>query len=213
MAMFSSVQAADVLLGASSLKLKVFKIGLSTSPLCTNLKTVLDNGNTSSEMDFSKNTTLDAGALADGTYPCMVIEMSDTIKFKPDVSSSSGNCSAGTEYSLDLCKTGDSSVLGDGTVTSCSTGSENRVAMYITTASRAGSDGDIFSRPTILDSTVDGLNLTSELTISGTGVDDDDVEFKVNTDGKVCDSANASCNGGGKKSCIISPPSFDFIKI
>lgn len=145
--LMSSVNAADVGLSASSIKLKVYKMAVSSSPLCTNLITVLDNGSTPTEVDFLSNPNLGSGTLANGTYPCVVIEFSDLVKFRPSANSTSLNCSTATEYTLDVCRAGggDSSVLINGTTTNCTGTSGNattygapgddRVAMYISTAS------------------------------------------------------------------------------
>ena len=65
----------------SSLKLKIYKFAVSTSPYCTNLITVVDNGISAVETDFVNLPDLGSGVLADGTYPCVVIEMSDNVKF------------------------------------------------------------------------------------------------------------------------------------
>jgi hypothetical protein len=223
--MSQATYAADTGLSASSIKLKVYKMAVSTSPLCTGLITVLDNGNTPTEVDFLQNPSLGSGSLADGTYPCIVIEFSDLVKFTPSSNSTSTNCLASTEYTLDVCRAGgDTSVLIDGTVTNCTgtsganintygTFGDDRVAMYISTATTGGAD--VFNRPTALGDNAHGLNLGAALTIAGSSSG----KFVVNPVGKVCDNNNASCEGGpggsgvGTGRCEMGPPAFSFSKI
>src|SRR5882672_8945007 len=88
-------------LDASSLKLQVYSVMLSTSPLCSNPVTVFSSP-TATEVDFLSTPMLGSGNPADGTYQCVIIKMSDLIKFKP--SSTSGTCTAGTEYVADVCR-------------------------------------------------------------------------------------------------------------
>ena len=71
--------AGDINLTPTSLKLKVYKMAVSTSGLCTNLVTVVDNGATPSEVDFTQDPALGSGSIADGTYPCIVIEFADAV--------------------------------------------------------------------------------------------------------------------------------------
>ncbi|MDD4975290.1 MAG: hypothetical protein PHY93_13105 [Bacteriovorax sp.] len=210
----------DLGLSASSIKLKIYKMAVSTSPLCTNLITVLDNGTSPTEVDFLQNPNLGSGTLADGTYPCIVIEFSDLVKFTPSNTSTSGNCNSATEYTLDVCRAGGStSVLINGTTTNCTgtsgtnttygTPGDDRVAMYISTATTGGAD--VFNRPTSIGDNAHGLNLGAALTISGTSSG----KFVANPAGQVCDNNTAACEsgpGGGNK-CEMGPPAFSFTKI
>lgn len=217
-----SAFAADLSLSASSIKLKVYKMAVSTSPLCTNLITVLNNGSTPTEVDFLQNPSLGSGQLANGTYPCIVIEFSDLVKFTPSANSTSGNCSTATEYTLDVCRAanGDTSKLIDGTTTTCTgtegdnttygTPGDDRVAMYISTAS-TGAGSDAFNPPTVVGDATKGLNLGAALTITGTSSG----KFVVNPAGQVCDNATAGCEGGagGGTKCQMGPPAFSFSKL
>lgn len=220
---FSQAHAidGDLSLSASSIKLKVYKMAVSTSPLCTGLITVLDNGSTPTEVDFLQNPSLGSGTLADGTYPCIVVEMSDQVKFNPSANSTSQNCQISTQYVLDVCSAGsDPSTLIDGTSSTCagSDGSpvDNKVAMYISTASTGGNSSNVFARPTSVGDTSHGLNLGAALTISGTSSG----KFVVNSTGKVCDGNSAGCEGRGADgtgfgdgTCQMGPPVFSFSKL
>lgn len=214
--LIQNVYAANTGLTATSLKLKVFKFAVSTSPLCTNLITVLDNGNTPTEVDFLANPSLGSGNLSNGTYPCIVIEMTDLIKFTPE-DSTAGNCSHLVESTLDICRSDNgsggaagTSVLIDGTTTTCGVaGTADRVALYISTAT-SGDNGDAFNRPTVIGDTTKGITLGAALTISGTSSG----KFVVNPAGQVCDKAAAGCDGsaGGVAACALEAPSFSFTK-
>lgn len=220
MGLITIANAANLSLSASSIKLKVYKMAVSTSPLCTNLITVLDNGNTPTEVDFLQNPNLGSGTLANGTYPCIVIEFSDLVKFTPSANSDGGNCLTSTEYTLDVCRAGgDTSTLINGTTTTCTgtsgnnttygTPGDDRVAMYISTATTGGTDA--FNRPTSIGDNAHGLNLGAALTISGTSSG----KFVVNPAGQVCDNAAATCEGGpgGGTKCEMGPPAFSFVKL
>lgn len=208
----------DLSLSASSIKLKVYKMAVSTSPLCTNLITVLNNGATPTEVDFLQNPSLGSGTLADGTYPCIVVEMSDQVKFTPSVNSTSGNCLTSSEYILDVCSAGsNASILIDGSSSACAGTDgapvDNKVAMYISTGAVGGNSSDVFASPTSVGDTTHGLNLGTALSIAGTSSG----KFVVNSTGKVCDGNSEGCEGksadGGGGTCQMGPPAFSFSKL
>jgi hypothetical protein len=200
----------DLNLTPTSLKLKVYKMAVSTSGLCTDLITVVDNGNTPSEIDFTSDPTIGSGSIADGTYPCIVIEFADAVKFMPP-NSASGACLSSVEETLDVCRSPGTSALISGATTSCGTpGTSDRVAMYISTYAGATSNSDAFNPPTSNGDTAHGLTLGAALTISGTAAG----KFVVNPAGQVCDDTNdntSSCEGGGSSNtCNMGPPAFSF---
>lgn len=205
-------QSADLGLSPSSLKLKVYKMAVSTSPLCTNLTTVIDNGSSPSEVEFVGGVSLGSGSVANGTYPCIVIEFSSFIKFTPSANSDSTNCLSSTEETLDVCSNGSSELI-DGTTTTCASSTDNKVAMYLSTASTQTTGVDAFNPPTSLSDATKGFNLGNSLTVSGTSSGN----FVVNPSGKVCDDNTAGCDGGGggtgtggAGSCKLEPPLFSF---
>jgi hypothetical protein len=196
--LFSS---SAIALDASSLKLQVYSVMLSTSPLCTSPVTVFSSP-TATEVDFLSNPTLGSGNPADATYQCVIIKMSDLIKFKP--SASSGSCTAGTEYVADVCRSDNGGTThapdAAGTMTSC-TGTDavphaDPVYLYLTTNASAGSGGGTFVQPTSISSSA-GLNLTAPLIISGSAKS----KFVVNATGKV---------SGSDVTCGMNPPVFGF---
>ncbi len=195
----SSAMALD----ASSLKLQVFSVMLSTSPLCTSPVTVFSSV-APTEVNFLSTPTLGGGNPPDGTYECVIIKMSDLIKFTP--SSSGGSCAAGVEYTADVCRTdngGMTQAPDTGASTLC-TGTDpapasDAVHLYLTTNSTAGTGGQTFLQPTSTSST-NGLNLTAPLVISGAASS----KFIVNATGKV---------SGVDITCGMNPPVFGFQKL
>ena len=191
-------------LDASSLKLQVYSVMLSTSPLCSSPVTVFASPN-ATEVDFLSNPTLGSGNPADATYQCVIIKMSDLIKFTP--SASSGLCVAGTQYTADVCRSdnGGTTQAPDavGAPNACS-GTDgapvaDTVYLYLTTNATAGTGGNTFMQPTGAGSS-NGLNLTSPLVIAGNARS----KFIVNATGKVGDDG---------VSCGMNPPVFGFQKL
>ena len=196
-------QSSGPTIDASSLKLQVYSVMLSTSPLCTNPYTVFSSAS-ATEVDFLAAPTLGSGNPPDATYNCVIIKMSDIIKFKP--SSTSGLCVAGTEYVADVCRTdnsGSTQAPDSSTRTAC-TGTDaapqsDAVYMYLTTNASAGTGGEAFLQPTDANSSY-GLHLTAPLVIAGNAKS----KFIVNATGKV---------GSDSVSCGMNPPVFGFAKV
>jgi hypothetical protein len=191
-------------LDASSLKLQVYAVMLSTSPLCTSPVTVFSS-TTPTEVDFLAAPTLGSGNPPDATYECVIIKMSDLIKFTP--STTSGLCSASVQYTADVCRTdnGGTTQAPDavGAPSACS-GTDtapvsDAVYLYLTTNASAGTGGSTFMQPTSSSST-NGLHLTAPLVIVGTAKS----KFVVNATGKVGDDGI---------SCGMNPPVFGFQKL
>jgi len=191
-------------LDASSLKLQVYSVMLSASPLCTSPVTVFSS-TTPTEVDFLATPTLGSGNPPDGTYRCVVIKMSDLIKFTP--STTAGLCSASVQYTADVCRSdnGGTTQAPDavGAPSACA-GTDaapvsDAVYLYLTTNASAGSGGNTFMQPTGPTST-NGLNLTAPLVIAGSAKS----KFVVNAAGKVGDDG---------VSCGMNPPVFGFQKL
>lgn len=122
---------------ASSLKLRVYKIGFSTSGDCSSPKVVDLSG---IYLDFINTPDLGEGDIPAADYQCIIIEMSDQIKFTPTADVGS-NCDSTTEYTQDIC-TFDSSqssdlpdynLLDEVGSSSCSStaGNDDRIVMHL----------------------------------------------------------------------------------
>jgi hypothetical protein len=217
-------QAQAVPLDASALRLKIYKFAVSSSPNCSNPVTVVDNGTTPDYVDFKDQPTLGSGSVANGTYPCVIIEFSDNIKVTP--SATGAQCDSLVETTQDVCRdyNQDSdndpttnptqATLIDGTVVSCD-GTDNKVAMYITTAASASQETDAFNPPdcnTEGCTATTGLNLANAFVVNGSETG----SFLVNTDGKVCDGNDGGagdCAGEDNSTCNMLPPDFSFSQL
>lgn len=181
----------------ATLSLSVYKVAVSTSPLCTNLTTILDNGSTPTTVNFLSAPTIGNGSVANGIYKCVAIEFSDTISFT--TATTTGSCTAGTAYTINVCRSGTSTLI-DGTSVPCTTGTE-RVAMYLSTAatSTSGSDSNSAFLPPTNEAgdATRGLNLASPLTVTGSVISD----FVVNATDKI---------SGSGATCDMQPPTFSF---
>ncbi|MGZ5817838.1 MAG: hypothetical protein ACXWJD_03735 [Burkholderiaceae bacterium] len=201
MLLSSSAMALD----ASSLKLKVYAVMASTSALCTSPVTIFSSA-TPTEVDFLTTPTLGSGSLPDGTYNCIIIQMSDNIKFKP--TTTSGSCSSLTEYTNDVCRSDNGGTTrapdAGGAATACNgtdpgTPVPDVVYLYLTTNALAGTGGQTFLQPVNANS-ANGLHLTAPLVISGSAQS----KFVVNAAGAV---------DGTQATCGMNPPTFGFVKL
>ncbi len=198
---FAKIYAADTQLDPERLDLKVYKVAVSTSGNCSNPVTILTNDNPTYE-NFFDNPTIGAGTLANGSYLCVIIEFSDNIRVTPAETSTSGNCVAGTVFTIDVCRNGSSSTLIDGTTVNCAV-ADNRVAMYLSNWSSTSGSGSsnnshsAFSAPTTNGDANNGLRLDGALVVSGgtTGT------FVVNGEGQINDQHG---------DCDMNPPLFSF---
>lgn len=213
----AATPAGDLHLNASSLKFKVYKMAVSTSANCSSPTVVIDNGTSPLEVDVKGTSPyFGSGVVANGTYPCVMFVISDTIKYKGQASAS-GNCSPSVETSRDLCRlnNGGTSQLLDGSTFNC-TNSEDQVVIYLSTNTATNPSGNGFVPPTSAGSQ-DGVTLASALTVSGTAVG----KLLVNTNGYLCDNQNdtgSDCDGSGNEAasaaaCHLEGADFTFTKI
>ena len=190
----SAMAATD----ASSLKLQVFSVMLSTSPLCTNPVTVFSNS-TPTEVDFMAAPTLGGGNPPDGTYPCVIIKMLDGIKFKP--SANSGSCTANQEYTDSVCQASEFTNAPDSSLPqNCTSGSTDVVYLYITTDKTVPGGGHAFQQPTSSSAHAYGVPLATPLVIAGT------------TRSKFVVKATNSVDGSNP-TCGMNAPTFDFQRL
>jgi hypothetical protein len=180
---------------ASSLKLQVYSVALSTSPMCTSPTTVFSN-TTATELDFLATPTLGGGNPVNGTYPCVIIKMLDGIKFTPKTTD--GNCTQGQEYSDSVCQASELTNVPDSSIlTRCTPSNDDMVYLYITTDKTVSGGGHAFEQPKSSSPHTNGVVLNTPLVISGTSR----AKFVVDTRGQVV-SANGTCG--------MNAPTFDF---
>jgi hypothetical protein len=190
---------------ASSLKVKLYKFAVSTNVDCSSPVTVYTNDDPDYQ-EMTGQATFGQSEVADGTYPCVILEMSDIIKFTPTGSASP--CVDGTEVTYDICKGGNddgTSMLVDGTSVTCTGDSENplenKVAIYLTTISthqdNGGSSGSHLPPAVGATTSDNGLKLDSALVVSG----DKTAYFIIDPTDKV---------GEENGHCGLDAPSFSF---
>lgn len=180
------------------LKVKVYKFAVSASNRCTNPITVFED-DTPEYVNFYDTSDLDlgAGSLADGEYPCVIVQMSDTLKFKPASTSDNSACVAGTEYTIDVCRSGTfTDDIDSGDSIECDS-SENTVSLHLSTASTATNASEAFKAPTSNSDGTNGIALGAALEKSGTTAG----LFIVNGDGAIEENGS---------DCDHQPPTFTF---
>jgi hypothetical protein len=200
--------AANLNLDPSYLSLKMYKFAVSESPFCTSPITILEN-ETPDYIDVLGSPEFGNGSVTDGTYPCVIIEFSSYIKYKPSEDSDGGNCSSTVESTLDVCSSATTSTLVDGTTVTCDA-NENRIAMYLSTTSTqtTGVSGHTaFEAPTSVNDATKGFNLAAALVVDGTSTG----IFTVNGTDKICDGDDSGCSGNSG-TCEMAPPLFTFSK-
>lgn len=206
--------AGDLGLNAHSLKLKIYKMAVSTAADCSSPVTVIDNGLFPIETDVKgENPVFGSGTIANGTYPCVMLEVSDTIKYSGQMSTS-GNCSPASETARDLCRLDNAGTtqLLDGSTFSC-TDAEDHVVIYLSTDTAVSPSGNGFVPPGAPGSQ-DGAHLGSPLIVSGSSVG----RLNVSTNGYLCDNANdtaSHCDGPGDEAnssaaCRLEGADFSF---
>ncbi len=184
------------------LDIKVYKVAVSESEFCTDLKVIFEDA-APIYQDFLTSPVLGNGKVKNGTYKCIAIEMSDVIKSAPDQNSDSGNCVLGQEEVGEICHANngglDSGSLIDGTPVNCVDG-EQRVAIYLSTVSLVDNNqGTAFKAP-LVSNLFNGLPLSAPLKVQG----HTKAKMIVNGAGSISDE-------WGK--CEIGPPQFGFANI
>ncbi len=194
----------------SSVKLTIYGVALSTNADCSNA-TVLSYSPSGTTYDFMQNPAIISGNVSSGTYPCVILYMSNVITHIP-ATSDGVSCVAGTSYSGSICNLGNacqfttaspnaSNVLvygGLGTPTSTS-GTDSthidKMLLFLSTSS-TGSGSTAFQQPTSANWTY-GIKLGAPFVMSSSGGG----TFVVNFNNQVI-------SGGG--TCNLNAPSFSF---
>jgi len=192
----SSAFAATSGLDPEALKLKIYKVAVSSDPLCTGMLTIFEN-DAPEYSDFLLSPTLGSGAIPEGTYRCVAIEFSSVIKPTPAETSDNGDCVQGTPFDLNVAS-GANYTLIDGSTGTAS--GDTRVAMWLSTASTTTNGGpghNAFVPPTSNGSSTEGFMLASPLVVSGSAAG----TFVVNGAGKIEENSG---------NCEFQPPLFSF---
>ena len=198
----------------SSVLIKLYAILASTSTSCANPVVVVNYGTDGKTFDFMKTPDLGGGKLPDGTYPCVILKMSDVITIVP--AGTTGLCTAGQSYTLDVCRSGGGggtytpvTISGTtatyGTVGTACTGtyaspSDNQPGLFLTTTGTTvsgGGSGQSFDSPA--GDVRNGFKLNGALVVSGSGGG----QFVVDFTNKI----NGASGSGG---CDLDPPTFSF---
>ena len=163
LSLVASLPASATTYTPSSMKMKVYRILISTDPLCTN-PIVLWAPSTPTVVDFIAAPTLGNGQVPDGTYQCMIWEISDQVVMTEPTTS--GFCTAGTVVTMDVCRPPVTTTGVNGVTTSCVTG-EDKMTIYLSTASTGTGGVGFGTPPTKIGDAVNGMNLSGALVISG----------------------------------------------
>jgi hypothetical protein len=94
----------------SSFQIKIYKFAVSTSVTCDSPVVVYSN-DTPSYAEVSDNPIFGTAHVNDGTYKCVMIQMSDIIKFS--ASQDDATCHAGEMHTMDVCADHPGSGSGD----------------------------------------------------------------------------------------------------
>lgn len=213
--------AADTGLSPSSVKVTVYSVAVSTNADCSSAKVVASYAS-GKEFDFMATPapSLFTGTLANGSYACVILQMSDQVKFTPSTTSTSGHCVSGTSVTTPVCNSANSqkyqpmTVNSDNTVTfgalqTCTAATGNAgetVALFLSTSS-TGTTGVLapFVQPATANAsncsgsvaTGCGIKLSSAFTVNGTASG----TFVVNFTGQIQDQGGV---------CGLNAPTFTF---
>lgn len=191
-------------------QLTIYGFAVSANQDCSN-PTVVFSDASGIPVDMNAGPEIGSGSLANGTYECVIIEMSDSITFRP--ADSLTTCNKDTEYQLNVCPSGFTSTLIDGTSVTCTDGADERVAVYLSTMSTVSNPGadstceadftacNAFTAPTS-STTGNGLTLQNALTVSAAGSG----TFNMDATNKVSDVGDQN----GNPMCDMGPPIWSF---
>ncbi len=190
---------AFAVVNPSSLTVKVYGVAVSTSADCSSPIVVFSN-TTPTAVDFVKNPVLGTGDIADGTYQCVMITISDQVTATP--ANTEGSCTAGTAFTTEVCQSTENTNLLTGTTigatTACTTG-DDKVTLYLHAGTTKTSGGSAFLKPTTATDTTNGFALATPWVISGTTAG----KFYADFTGKILSQ-------GTPATCGVQPATFGF---
>jgi hypothetical protein len=150
----------------SNVTLRIYQVAVALNADCSN-PIVIFRSTGGRVANFITNPVLGSGNLADGSYNCIMMTMSDTITYSPSVNDGT-YCVAGTSYTADICRAGTYTDLMEGTTStytqclgtnSTSGGVDNKVTVYVRTG--APGNGELAFRVT------HGIQLLAPFVVSG----------------------------------------------
>ena len=240
-ALLVSPSLMAVPVGTSKAEMKLYKAYISANGDCSsptvfyNAEEDMDNrvqdasGNYYIVYDLDVGAIIAEAAIAEGTYNCVIIKVTDYLTFSPDAVEAepceSDNtpedlvciCDPAEDYTIDVCWDTDDSGAGapvydpeNGTTGNCTAGigTEDVVWIYISTYSTGTSGAEVssFTPPTASGDPLNGHSLatgTINFTTDMTGT------FIFGTDDKVHTATIPLSQGGGTR-CEMLPCDFGF---
>lgn len=216
--------------GTSKAEIKLYKAYISANGDCSSPTVFYDaeddtdnatrtqdaNGNYYIVYDMDGGETITEAAIAEGTYNCVIVKITDFITFSPDADEGAA-CVSGQDYTIDVCWDTDDSGTGapvydpeNGTTGNCTAAinTEDIVWIYISTYSTGttGEEVNSWTPPTESGDALNGHSLstgTINFTTDMTGT------FIFGTDDKVQTETIPPSQGGGTR-CEMLPSDFGF---
>jgi hypothetical protein len=151
---------------ATMMKVTIYSFAVSTNADCSDPIVVFSSAD-GVESDLLANPTYGSGPVDEGTYPCVMIEVSKIIH--TSAKTSEGSCVAEQPFADVICQDGQASQQIDGTAVTCSGGADHaqHVTLFINTLS-AGMGGDrALMPPSGPSDSTSGLKLTAPLVVKG----------------------------------------------
>jgi hypothetical protein len=118
--------------------LKIYQVYASPHTDCSQPIRIFESQNPSYQ-DMLQSPQIGSGAIPDGTYPCIMIEMNDVLLARPAYNSTSGHCTTSTDIVLDVASGQfgtpytEHPVTGERTSLINDSGTGQRVWLYMTT--------------------------------------------------------------------------------
>jgi hypothetical protein len=136
----------------AAIRIGMYALWISANGDCSDPTLVQDYGLAGSVKDFAQSPVLFSAAAVEGSYECLLIRMSDVVSFSP--ATTFGNCTAGTDYEMDIYRVGETDwrdadlnpITGTGTD---SVPSNDRVTLVITTDTTAAITRGFSSNQTV----------------------------------------------------------------
>ncbi len=152
----------------TSMSIKLYAAHVSTSDDCSGAVKIADHGTSGKTINLGVDKLIEETP-ADGTYKCLILEMSDNLSFVPDSTAVAAftECQSGATSTFDIYRTDSGDTWKDmmgTTITATGTSStpgDDRVVVYATTSAAAVIAGSMAPH------TNQTITLTSSLTVPG----------------------------------------------